>query len=39
MLKYAHLGKGRRIHLLDTTPVEVALENQDVWISQSGQKR
>ena len=26
MLKYARLGKGRRIHLLDTTPVEVALE-------------
>src|ERR1700738_2862805 len=26
MLKYARLGKGRRIHILDTTHVEVALE-------------
>jgi hypothetical protein len=26
MLKYARLGKGRRIHILDTTRVEVALE-------------
>jgi hypothetical protein len=26
MRKYAHLGKGRRLHILDTTPVEVALE-------------
>src|SRR5437867_3263367 len=26
MLKYARLGRGRRIHILDTTPVEVALE-------------
>ena len=24
MLKYAHLGKGRRLHILETTPVEVA---------------
>jgi len=26
MLQYARLGKGRRIHILDTTRVEVALE-------------
>ena len=26
MLRYARLGKGRRIHILDTTHVEVALE-------------
>jgi hypothetical protein len=26
MLKYARLGKGRRMHILDTTHVEVALE-------------
>jgi hypothetical protein len=26
MLQYARLGKGRRIHILDTTHVEVALE-------------
>jgi hypothetical protein len=26
MLKYARLGKGRRLHILDTTHVEVALE-------------
>jgi hypothetical protein len=26
MLKYARLGKGRRLHILDTTQVEVALE-------------
>jgi hypothetical protein len=26
MLQYARLGRGRRIHILDTTPVEVALE-------------
>jgi hypothetical protein len=26
MLKYARLGRGRRIHILDTTPVEVPLE-------------
>jgi hypothetical protein len=26
MLKYARLGRGRRIHILDTTPVEVSLE-------------
>jgi DDE family transposase len=26
MLRYARLGKGRRIHILDTTRVEVALE-------------
>ena len=26
MLQYARLGKGRRLHILDTTRVEVALE-------------
>jgi hypothetical protein len=26
MVQYAHLGRGRRIHILDTTHVEVALE-------------
>ena len=26
MLQYARLGRGRRIHMLDTTPVEVPLE-------------
>ncbi|MCA1603674.1 MAG: transposase, partial [Acidobacteria bacterium] len=26
MLEYARLGSGRRIHILDTTPIEVALE-------------
>src|SRR5262249_1962093 len=26
MLKYARLGRGRRIHILDTTPIEVPLE-------------
>ena len=30
MLKYARLGKGRRIHILDTTHVEVALADRDV---------
>jgi len=25
MLEYARLGRGRRVHLLDTTPIEVAL--------------
>jgi hypothetical protein len=27
LLKYARTGKGRRIHILDTTPIEVALES------------
>jgi len=26
MLAYARLGRGRRLHILDTTPIEVALE-------------
>jgi Transposase DDE domain len=26
MLKYARLGRGRRMHILDTTPIEVPLE-------------
>ena len=30
MLHYARLGKGRRMHILDTTRVEVALEDWDV---------
>jgi hypothetical protein len=26
MVQYARLGRGRRLHILDTTHVEVALE-------------
>ena len=30
MLQYARLGRGRRIHILDTTHVEVRLRDRDV---------
>ena len=38
MLKYGRLGRGRRLHILDTTHVEVALETGTYECS-GGQKR